>query len=235
MKSTLKTNAYESLADLLKQLGDIPPHRVRASPPPGMATEKDVLAMHRRTNQLYELVDGVLVEKVMGFSESSITCVLIKVLGIFLDENDLGILAGADGPIRLMRGLIRIPDVSFISWSQLPSRVLPRKPIPDLYPDLAVEILSRGNTEKEMSRKLREYFLAGSQLVWLIDPEHRSVRVYTQPDQCAELTTSDILDGGTILPGFHLSVQQIFASLPNQLEKPSRRRGTKRKPPRRRE
>src|SRR5581483_9980280 len=99
----------------------------------------DIRARERR---IYELVDGVLVEKVMGFPESALACDLIKLLGIFLDASPLGFLAGMDGAVRLMPGLVRIPDISFVSWDQLPTRQRPTDPIPDSAPALAVETLS---------------------------------------------------------------------------------------------
>ena len=99
----------------------------------------------------------------------------------FLHEHDLGNVAGADGALRLMPGLVRIPDVSFISWDRLSDRSIPTDALPDLTPDLAVEILSEGNTPGEMDRKLRDYFFAGTRPVWYIDSQRRSVRVYTSP------------------------------------------------------
>jgi hypothetical protein len=63
--ATIKT-----LADLLEQLGGIVPERVRFRPPPGTATEKDVLEVEAHEDRLCELVDGVLVEKAMGWRES---------------------------------------------------------------------------------------------------------------------------------------------------------------------
>jgi hypothetical protein len=62
-----------TVSDLLHQLGDIPPERVRLQPPPGTATEADVVAVHSREDRLCELVDGVLVEKTLGYYESYIT------------------------------------------------------------------------------------------------------------------------------------------------------------------
>ena len=56
---------------------------------------------------------------------------------------------------------MRIPDVSFISWERLPGRVFPHEDIWSVAPDLAVEIISHGNTNEEMDRKLRDYFAAG--------------------------------------------------------------------------
>ena len=64
-------------------------------------------------------------------------------------------------------------NVSFISWQRLPGGELPKKPIPNLVPDLAVEVLSKGNTKAEMRRKLHEYFQAGVRLVRPIDPTTR--------------------------------------------------------------
>src|SRR5438046_1438132 len=61
---------HRTIADLLEQLGDIPAERVRFQPCPGTATERDVIDVHDRENRLCELVDGTLVEKVMGFDES---------------------------------------------------------------------------------------------------------------------------------------------------------------------
>ena len=58
-----------------------------------------------------------------------------------------------------MPGLVRLPDISFISWDQVPTRHCPPDPIAGLAPALAVEVLSKGNTKREMDRKVREYFL----------------------------------------------------------------------------
>src|SRR5687768_4194295 len=96
-----------SLGDLLEQLGGIPAHRVRLKPPPGRATEKDLLRIHDREDRLYELVDGVLVEKAMGVLESYMATELAWLLRSYLSRDDIGFLAGADGTYRLMPGLVR--------------------------------------------------------------------------------------------------------------------------------
>jgi Uma2 family endonuclease len=212
------------MADLLKELGGIAPKRVRLKPLPGKATERDVIAIHNRTDRLYELIDGVLVEKVMGYLESALTCHLICLLGTFLDEHDLGTLAGADGTLRLMPGLVRIPDISFVSWNRLPGRVLPSEPIPDLIPDLAIEVLSQSNTKGEMQRKLKDYFLTGVQLVWFVDPDTRTIQVYTAPDQRVTLAEGEILDGGDVLPGLSFPVSKVFAKMPPKQNKSKRKR-----------
>jgi Uma2 family endonuclease len=201
---------FENVAQLLEQLGGIDPSRIRLDPPPGQATEKDLLWLHDRTNRLYELVDGVLVEKAMGYLEGSVANWISFLLQNFLNDHDLGNLAGADATVRLMPGLVRIPDLSFVRWKRFPVRgQIPRTPIPDLAPDLAVEVLSEGNTPGEITRKLKEYFLCGTTLVWLVGPRSRTVQVYTAPDQAKTLREGETLDGGEVLPGLKLSVEQI--------------------------
>jgi Uma2 family endonuclease len=199
-----------TVSDLLYQLGDIPASRVRLQPVPGTATEADVIAVHDQEARLCELLDGVLVEKAMGYYESYVAATLIRLLGNFVVEHDLGIVAGADGMLRLAPGLVRIPDVSFVAWAQLPGRRLPRQPVPDLVPDLVVEVLSEGNTPREMDRKLDEYFACGLRLVWLVNPEMETVVVYTSRHLSRVLDKSATLDGGEVLPGFTLPLRALF-------------------------
>ncbi len=199
-----------TVADLLAALGDIPPDRVRLVPTPGTATERDVLAVHDREGRLCELIDGILVEKAMGFEESRLAFILITFLGDFLSTHNLGVAAGPDGILRLTSGLVRIPDLCFVSWDRLPGRKLPRSPVPRLPIDLAVEIVSKGNTKAEMERKLGEYFDAGVRLVWIIEPRRRTIRVHNAPDRPTLLRDGDTLDGGNVLPGFILAVSTLF-------------------------
>jgi Uma2 family endonuclease len=213
---------FTNVAEMLEQLGGIDPRRVRSWPPPGKASEKDVLAIHDREDRLYELVDGVLVEKIMGFTESLIAAHLIQLLRSFVEARDLGLVAGAEGTLKLMPRLVRIPDVSFVSWLQLPERVYPSEPVPELHPDLAVEVLSKGNTPGEMARKLQDYFSAGTRLVWQVDRDTRTVRVHLAPDRFTTLTEADTLEGGAVLPGFALPLAQLFARMPRPSRSPKK-------------
>ena len=69
-----------------------------------------------------------------------------------------------------------------------------------------------------MRQKLRDYFDAGCQLVWLVDPDRRTVAVHTSPKKVAVLTEDDTLDGGTVLPGFSLPLRQLFSELDSRQE-----------------
>ena len=74
-----------------------------------------------------------------------------------------------------------------------------------------MEILSESKTEKEMMRKLREYFKAWTRLVWLVDPQARTVCVYTSPRKSKLITENETLDGGDVLPGLRLALRKVFA------------------------
>jgi Uma2 family endonuclease len=201
-----------TIGDLLKRLGNIPAHRVRLHPTPGTATEKDVIDILDHENRPCELVEGTLVEKTMGYEESEIASLLGMFLNIFVRPRKLGIVTGADGTIRLFPGLVRIPDVAFASWNCFPDRKRPRTPIPQLAPDLVVEVLSKGNTKREIARKLGEYFEAGVRVVWLVDIRKRTVRVHTAVDQSVLIRENQALDGGAVLPGFGLPLGELFTS-----------------------
>ena len=201
---------FLTVADLLHELGDIPPERVRLRPNPGEATERDLL---KPDAKLCELIDGTLVEKTMGAVESMLDVEFLILLGTFVKRHRLGIVLGSDGMVRLMPGRVRLPDTCFISWDRLPGRKMPTSPILDLAPDLAVEVLSKGNTKAEIKRKLREYFDAGVLLVWLIDPKTRTALVHTSPKASTKLGEGQILDGGDVLPGFALPLAELFECL----------------------
>ncbi len=221
---------FETLGDILERLGNVSPHRVRLTPKPGRATEEDVIRIQDHTNRNYELIDGVLVEKAVGSPESFLTIDLLYFLRAFLEDHPLGFLAGPDGIMRLWPGRIRMPDISFIAWYQVPKRERPTKPITGLAPVLAVEVLSENNTPAEMELKRGEYFLAGTRLVWMVDPARRVVEVYTDPDHFVTLTEGQTLDGGDVLPGFVLPLRKLFGGVPQAETRSVKKRRSPKRP-----
>lgn len=200
---------------LAERFGPIPLYRIRTSPPPGTATEEDVVEIHAREDRLCELVDGILVEKTMGAYESMLAVEIARLLKNWVKPRKLGTVLGADGMLRLAPGLVRIPDVAFLSMEKFPKGRFPKGAIAPLAPDIAVEVLSDSNTKKEMDEKLEEYFTHGARLVWYVDPPVRTIEVFTglaTPPRT--LTEADTLDGGDVLPGFELNIRELFAELP---------------------
>jgi len=211
--SPARNTEPETLADMLERLGNVPTSRIRFQPLPGTATEEDVLTIQANEDRIYELIDGILVEKAMGFAESLLAVYLARMLHGFVRSRKLGLVVGPDGMMKLSRGLVRIPDVSFVSWKDIPGGKVPKEPIPKLAPTLAVEVLSESNTPAEIKRKRRELFKAGTSLMLVIDPRERTAAVWTSVRKPVELTAADTLDGGDVLPGFKLALCDLFAEL----------------------
>lgn len=212
--TTLSHTPARTFADLLRQLGGVPPDRIRLDPPPGRATVQDVIDLYARERRLYELLDDTLVEKAAGIRKSILAGVIVSALRAFVIPRNLGIVTGGAGTMRLSAGLVRIPDVAFVSWGRCPGGRVPLEPVPDLSPDLAVEVLSESNTRAELDRKLREYFASGVRLAWVIDPGPRTASVYDAAGAAtAVLDAAGVLDGGAVLPGFALPLADLFAEL----------------------
>jgi Uma2 family endonuclease len=199
-----------TLADVRQHVGGVSLERIHLYPPPGMATEQDAVKAN------CEWVDGILVEKTMGYYESALANCLIVALGIYLEKNPIGITSGEAGQLWILPRRMRIPDVAFIRWEKFPGGKVPTDATPRVAPDLAVEILSRGNTPAEMQIKLEEYFQAGVRLVWYIDPLHRAARVYASATTEELLDQNGILDGRDVLPGFQLRLSDLFAKVPRE-------------------
>ncbi len=199
-----------NLADLQEHSCGIPLERIRLVPPPGCATEEDVIQIEAHEDRLCELEDGILVEKPTGWYESMLAGIIITEISVFLRENDLGKVLGADGTIKILPGIVKIPDVSFISWDRWPKERLPRRPIPALIPDLVIEVLSETNTKREMDGKLRRYFESGVRLIWYIDPETHTAQAFTGVENVIEIEPDGTIDGQDVLPGFQLSLLDLF-------------------------
>jgi Uma2 family endonuclease len=207
------TTELRTIADLIEQLGGVSPDRIRFQVPLGTATLDDVIRIQEQEGCLCELVDGFLVKKTVGLKESRLAGYLLGLLNLFVIPRNLGFTTAPDGGMELLAGLVRIPDVAFIAWSRVPGGVMPSKPIPRLAPSLAVEILSDSNTPGEMAAKRQDYFAAGVELIWEIDRDERTVADYTTPTDFVTLGISDVLNGGTLLPGFQLPVTDLFGEL----------------------
>lgn len=211
--------ADATLADVQERLGGIPASRIHLHPQPGTATIRDLERLDRKTRGTCELIDGVIVEKQMGWYESLVASVLIQILGPHVQIHKLGIVLGSDAVLRLFPQQARAPDVCFVSKQSLardkPSR---SKPIPVLIPDLAVEVLSKSNTPKEIELKLRQYFTSGVRLAWVIDPKRRNAMIHTSLTERTPIELDGVLDGGKVVPGFRVTLRELFDRADELLE-----------------
>lgn len=175
-------------------------------------TEESLMSLPDNGNK-YEIVKGKLKMNPAGFEHESIGARLISALEKFVRENKLGIVCGSSAGYWMKSGNFRSPDVSFVGKERLKGFKRPPKGFFKGAPDLAVEILSPSDTVEGLHEKIVEYFNNGSHLVWVINPEEQIVLIYhtQQPEKL--LRKEDNLYGEDIVPGFSLSVSDLFAEL----------------------
>jgi Uma2 family endonuclease len=157
-----------------------------------------------------ELVRGHVVrEPPAGFEHGGIAGWIAGELHAFLREHRLGRVRTAETGFVLFDEppTVRAPDVAFVRQERL---TFDRKRFAPLAPDLAVEIVSPSNTSSDIQQKVLDYLEAGTRLVWVVDPGPRIVTVYRSRDEIRLLTAADELDGEDVLPGFRLSVSELF-------------------------
>jgi Uma2 family endonuclease len=143
-----------------------------------------------------------------------VSCNVLRVLSTYVRERGLG-RCFADSTGFALPGLpntVRAPDASFVRAERLPHEGV-RGGWVELAPDLAVEVLSPTETASDIAEKLADYRAAGTAVVWVIDPAKRTVGIFAQTAPTRWLEESDMLDGGTVVPGFSCAVIDLFEGI----------------------
>jgi Uma2 family endonuclease len=163
--------------------------------------------------KLLELYDGVLREtERMGGRHGEYQHEISGPLYAHVRAHRLGRTYPSDTHFILFRDpdTVVMPDVAFVRADRLPPETVRERFMP-LAPDFAVEVLSPSNRIGEIRKKIALYQRAGVPLVWLVDPRARAVTVYAAGQEPRTLRAGETLDGGDVVPGFHLPVADIFA------------------------
>ncbi len=176
-----------------------------------LTAEEFFQAAEPRDGMTYELVRGEI--EAMpgpGLRHGEVQGNTFMVIKLFLKQNRVGRVFTESGAITERNpDTVRGPDVSYYSKENLP---LDKEVVGyhDQPPDLCVEIVSPSNSMRKLKDKAKEYLFAGVRLVWVIDPEDKSVTVITDPLESRTLETGATLDGGAVLSGFSCRVSDLF-------------------------
>ena len=160
-----------------------------------------------------ELIDGEIVEMTPSSDGSSSAAISIgALLWNHVRLNKLGRVYGADGGFVLFpdRETVRVPDVAFVRAERMPQGEA-RRHFPRLAPDLVVEVLSPTDRASEVLAKVAMYQEAGVSLIWLVDPDVRTVTVLATNRAPVTLHPGETLEGGDVLPELQIPVSDIFA------------------------
>lgn len=180
--------------------------------PPAL-TPEDVERASERDGKHYELIDGELREKEVGFRALFIATRISERLNAALYPA-VG-AAAVEVPIYCFdrRNHGRKPDVVYVRMSRLPGGAIVEEDL-HLAPDLVVEVLSPGNTGIELEIKIAEYLDAGVPLVWIVTPQARTIRAYRSDGTTRLYRAADVIEGEPVLPGFRLAVGEVFPEPP---------------------
>jgi Uma2 family endonuclease len=158
-----------------------------------------------------ELVRGELVMmSPAGFEHGRIALTIGRLLGNFVSQHALGVVLSAETGFQIARDpdTIRAPDVAFVRSERVPSTGMFgffQGP-----PDLAVEVLSPGDRASEVTAKVHDWLDAGCRLVWVVDPQSRTVTAYRSRREIAVFTVADTLAASDVLPDFSIAAGEIF-------------------------
>ncbi|GJG85792.1 hypothetical protein tb265_09730 [Gemmatimonadetes bacterium T265] len=184
-------------------------------------TEEEFFARYGPKDRV-ELVDGEVVPKYgadgplspTSNAHGRIVVKLVLRLGVYVERHALGEIYTdpacfiiSEQPKR-----IRCPDVAFLSSARAPAVIHPGEFL-RLAPDLAAEVISPSEPRAYTDRKIQHYLDAGVRLVWRIDMRRRDVTAYAPDGTTTHLAESDTLDGGDVVPGFAISVAELFAGV----------------------
>ncbi|MYA41249.1 MAG: Uma2 family endonuclease [Gammaproteobacteria bacterium] len=163
-----------------------------------------------------ELIRGVLCETMpTGELHGKIVMRLGGLLFGFVEPEGLGTLFASDSGIWLERDpdTVREPDIAFTSSQRLPLDAW-NAGYAEVVPDLVVEVASPSDSRREVHDKAHMWLNHGVRLVWVVQPETRTVDVYRPDGAIATLGEQDSLDGLDVLPGFTCDVSAVFGPPP---------------------
>jgi len=176
----------------------------------------DELLQMPRGKVRHELVRGELLTKSPAGSEhGAVIGALFLVVAEFVKRQQLGLVFGAETGFLIQRDpdTVRAPDIAFVRKARIPGSGIPVGFWPGA-PDLAIEVVSPGDTVREVDEKVADWLVAGSLAVWVVNPRWKTVTVYAAGGTIETLTPAESLDGGTILPGLRCAVAEIFPVVP---------------------
>jgi Uma2 family endonuclease len=160
----------------------------------------------------HELVNGELRTMTPSGSEHSvITARLARVVDGHVSSRGLGLVFGAEAGFRISThpDTVRAPDLAFVRAERIPESGIPKGYWPGA-PDLAAEVVSPGDTSGEVEEKVSAWLDAGTVIVWVLDPDGRTVAVHEAGAGVRILSDTDVLAGGSVLLGFSCPVADLF-------------------------
>lgn len=160
-----------------------------------------------------ELLHGNIITSPAGSEHGHIAVIIVAELERHVRQSRLGFVFDSSTGFRLEAEHCLSPDVAFVAKTRLAGAKRPPRGFFPGAPDLVVEVLSPSDSVDEVHEKLTQYFRHGTRLAWVINPAERNAHVYRTPEAERLLRVTDALDGEEVVPGFRLTLAELFAEL----------------------
>jgi len=167
---------------------------------------EDFVTLPENADLRFEFIDGEIIEVPLSAYFSAIAAVIIYNIGNYVYPHRLGHVTGEGGGYKVA-GARLAPDAAFVSNKR--QAKLDRQGYNTVAPDLAIEVMSPTDDDKDLDKKLKKYAAAGV-LVWVFYPDTRQVKIHVPGQKPKTLDIDGVLDGGDVLPDFTLPVREVF-------------------------
>ena len=175
-----------------------------------LVSAEELLRLPRGDGKRYELIRGVLVEKMpTGDPHADTVTRTSNLIFTYSEDTNFGVVRSGEPGFRLGRNpdTVRAPDVAWIAPGRIEEGT---QGFPELAPDLAVEVKSPSNTTAEMTSKAEMWLSNGSLQTWVVNPENTTVTIHRPYAEPVSLSEDEVLEGGELLPGFSVEVWRLF-------------------------
>jgi len=174
--------------------------------------EFEALTMASKVGPFAELVDGEIVDAMGGaITHSRVSGNVYWIIRSFVSAKKLGWVLTNEAGIHIRSELprCRLADVAYLSFQRVP-KVKDARGFLRVPPELIIEVLAEDDNWADIEEKVRDYHNTGVDMVWVVDPHTRTVRVYPRGGEPSIVHDGSEIDGGDILPGFKVAIARFF-------------------------
>ena len=174
--------------------------------------EFERLALAEKISPWCELIDGEVVDRMSGgYVHSLISTNFVVIMSEFVRAAGIGRVLTNEAGLHIRSDLPRSrgADVAYLSFKRMPKGER-YEGFLRIAPELIVEVFGQKDSWEDMEDKIRDYHNTGVDMVWVAEPQTRTVKTFPRAGQPEVVHDGADIDGGEILPGFKVPIARFF-------------------------
>jgi Uma2 family endonuclease len=169
-------------------------------------TKAEFWALADASDLTYELIDGIAIAKMSPkYFHAKSTLAFVKILDRWSDKRGR---LGIEWAFDLNENYTPVPDLIYVSFDRLPESWNENAACP-VPPEIAIEIISPGQTFGQMIQKASSYLTGGVLQVWIVDPSAKSVTVF-YADRAPKTYMNDEVIVDDLFPELLVEIDRLF-------------------------